>query len=49
MNLNKPLYMKDDNNDWINILLKKDYFKGRINSNDNNSQSINSETNTKKK
>ena len=44
MNVNKPLYMKDDNNDWINILLKKDYFKEIINSNDNNS-----ETNTKKK
>ena len=36
--------MKDDNDDWINILLKKDYFKEIINSNDNNS-----ETNTKKK
>ena len=46
MNVNKPLYMKDDNNDWINILLKNDYFK-EINSNDNinNLQSINSETN----
>jgi hypothetical protein len=48
MNVNKPLYMKDDNNDWINILLKKDYFKEKIDSN-NNLQSINSETNTKKK
>tara|TARA_B100000929_G_C15506675_1_gene419046 strand:+ start:947 stop:1348 length:402 start_codon:yes stop_codon:yes gene_type:complete len=37
--------MKDDNNDWINILLKNDYFK-EINSNDNinNLQSINPET-----
>ncbi|SVB48361.1 uncharacterized protein METZ01_LOCUS201215 [marine metagenome] len=45
MNVNKPLYMKDDNNDWINILLKNDYFK-EINSNDNinNLQSINPET-----
>jgi hypothetical protein len=44
MNVNKPLYMKDDNNDWINILLKNDYFK-EINSNDNinNLQSINPE------
>ena len=48
MNVNKPLYMKDDNNDWINILLKKDYFKEKIDSNKNNLQSINSETNTKK-
>ena len=45
MNVNKPLYMKDDNNDWINILLKNDYFK-EINNNDNinNLESINPET-----
>ena len=43
MNVNKPLYMKDDNDDWINVLLKNDYFK-ELNSDDNNLQSINPET-----
>ena len=48
MNVNKPLYMKDDNDDWINVLLKNDYFK-ELNSDDNNLQSINSETEKKEK
>ena len=47
MNVNKPLYMKEDNDDWINVLLKNDYFK-ELNSDDNNLQLINSETNIKK-
>jgi Na+/phosphate symporter len=48
MNVNKPLYMKDDNDDWINVLLKNDYFK-ELNSDDNNLQSINSELEKKEK